>query len=150
MFEGMHTCVLLETMAGKGTEIGSRFEELAQIINHCTYPDKVGVCLDTCHVHDAGYDIVHNLDGVLKEFDRVVGLDKLCALHINDSKNLCGAHKDRHEVIGKGCIGTQAILDVINHPALQGLPCILETPNDLDGYAHEIALLRSCHVSEND
>lgn len=149
MFEGQSTTVLLETMAGKGTEVGSRFEELARIIEGCRYPDRVGVCLDTCHVHDAGYDVVHDLDGVLREFDAVVGLDRLRAVHVNDSKNPCGARKDRHEAIGKGYIGSKelgggldAFARIVSHPALAGLPFILETPNELPGYAREIALLR--------
>lgn len=150
MFDGMHTKVLLETMAGKGTEVGRSFEELAAIIERCDFADNLGVCLDTCHVHDAGYDIVNNLDGVLEEFDRVIGLKRLCALHINDSKNPREAHKDRHELIGEGYIGIDTMRSIVNHPYLQTLPMILETPNELDGYAQEIALLRSVHLSEND
>ncbi len=137
------TTVLLETMAGKGTEVGSRFEELAQIIERVELSSHVGVCLDTCHVHDAGYDIVHNLDGVLEEFDRVIGIQRLKALHLNDSKNPCGAHKDRHETIGNGFIGLEAFERVVNHPLLRELPFILETPNELPGYAKEISVLRS-------
>lgn len=137
------TTVLLETMAGKGTEVGRTFEELATIIERVELADHVGVCLDTCHVWDGGYDIVGNLDSVLEEFDRVVGLSRLCAVHINDSKNPCGAHKDRHEKIGQGFIGVEAFERIVNHPALRELPFILETPNELPGYAEEIALLRS-------
>lgn len=138
------TTVLLETMAGKGSEVGSRFEELAAIIEQVRVDDKIGVCLDTCHVSDGGYDIVGNLEGVLEEFDRVIGLGRLKALHINDSLNPLGAHKDRHARIGEGTIGTAGIVSVITHPALLGLPCILETPqDDLDGYAAEIAILRA-------
>lgn len=137
------TTVLLETMAGKGSEVGSRFEELAQIIEGTRLDEKLGVCLDTCHVSDAGYDIVSDLDGVLSEFDRIIGLDRLRALHINDSMNPPGSHKDRHAKIGEGCLGTETILKVINHPKLKGLPCILETPHkDLSGYGKEIAMLR--------
>lgn len=136
------TVVLLETMAGKGTEVGRTFEELAAIIDRVELSDHMGVCLDTCHVHDAGYDIVNNLDGVLEEFDRVLGIERLRAVHINDSKNPCGAHKDRHEVIGKGYIGLEAFERIVSHPALSALPFILETPNELPGYAEEIELLR--------
>lgn len=137
------TTVLLETMAGKGTEVGRTFEELAAIIERVELADHVGVCLDTCHVWDGGYDIVGDLDGVLEEFDRVVGLSRLRAVHINDSKNPCGAHKDRHEKIGQGFIGVEAFERIVNHPALRELPFILETPNELPGYAEEIVLLRS-------
>lgn len=137
------TIVLLETMAGKGSEIGSRFEELAAIMDRVKLKEKVGVCLDTCHVSDGGYDIISDLDGVLDEFDAVVGLEKLKALHINDSMNPMGAHKDRHAKIGEGYLGVETIVNVITHPKLKDLPCILETPNDLDGYAAEITLLRS-------
>lgn len=136
------TTVLLETMAGKGSEVGGRFEELAAIISRVELSEHVGVCFDTCHVHDAGYNIVDDLDGVLDEFDRVVGLDRLRAVHINDSKNPCGARKDRHERIGEGCIGVEALERIVNHPALRNLPFILETPNELPGYAAEIELLR--------
>lgn len=136
------TVVLLETMAGKGTEVGRTFEELAAIIDRVELSDHMGVCLDTCHVHDAGYDIVNDLNGVLEEFDRVLGIERLRAVHINDSKNPCGAHKDRHEVIGKGHIGLEAFERIVNHPALKALPFILETPNELPGYAEEIELLR--------
>lgn len=136
------TTVLLETMAGKGTEVGRSFEELAAIIDRVELSDHMGVCLDTCHVHDAGYDIVNDLDGVLEEFDRVLGIDRLRAVHINDSKNPRVAHKDRHEVIGEGYIGIEAFERIVNHPALRDLPFILETPNELPGYAKEIELLR--------
>ena len=136
------TTVLLETMAGKGTEIGGRFKELRAILDRVELQDHMGVCLDTCHVNDGGYDIVNNLDGVLEEFDRVIGLDKLKAIHINDSLNPLGARKDRHAKIGEGHIGTEAFERIIRHPALRGLPFVLETPNELDGYAAEIALLR--------
>jgi len=133
--------VLLETMAGKGSEIGGRFEELKAIIDGVGSND-IGVCLDTCHVYDGGYDIVNDLDGVLAEFDRVIGLDKLCALHINDSKNPYASHKDRHECIGSGSLGLSTFAAIVNHPLLRGKPMILETPNELPGYKAEIALLR--------
>ena len=133
--------VLLETMAGKGSEVGSRFEELKAIIDGVG-SDKVGVCMDTCHVYDAGYDIVNDLDGVLNEFDRIVGLDRLCALHLNDSKNPFTSHKDRHECIGNGSLGLDTFRNIVNHPKLKGKPMILETPNELAEYAKEIALLR--------
>lgn len=139
---GQHTTVLLETMSGKGSEVGGRFEELRAILDACRCKDQLGVCLDTCHVSDAGYDIANDLDGVLAEFDRVIGLDRLKALHLNDSKNPCGAHKDRHEKIGQGYLGLETFRRILGHPALQGLPMILETPNELPGYAAEIALLR--------
>ena len=142
MFDGMQTTVLLETMAGKGTEVGSKFEEIAEIISRAQYGEKLGVCLDTCHVYDAGYDIVNDLDGVLDEFDRVIGLERLKTVHLNDSKNPYKSHKDRHEFIGGGSLGTDTIIKVINHPKLKDLPFYLETPNDLDGYAKEIALLK--------
>ncbi len=138
----MTTTVLLETMAGKGSEVGSRFEELREIIDRTEHREKLGVCLDTCHVNDAGYDIVHDLDGVLTQFDKVIGLERLKAVHVNDSKNPLGAHKDRHEKIGEGTLGLDAIVHVMTHPALREKPFYLETPNDLAGYAHEIALLR--------
>lgn len=142
--EEQSTTILLETMAGKGSEVGSRFEELADIIDRVELNDKLGVCLDTCHVSDAGYDIVNNLDGVLEKFDRVVGLKRLKALHINDSLNPCGAHKDRHARIGEGYIGLDAILRVINDPRLRGLRCILETPQESpEGYGNEINMLRT-------
>lgn len=138
----MTTTVLLETMAGKGSEVGSRFEELREIIDRTEHREKLGVCLDTCHVNDAGYDIVHDLDGVLTQFDKVIGLERLKAVHVNDSKNPLGAHKDRHEKIGEGTLGLDAIVHVMTHPALREKPFYLETPNDLAGYAREIALLR--------
>lgn len=137
------TTVLLETMAGKGSEVGGRFVELREILDRVTLSEYMGVCLDTCHVHDAGYDIVHDLDGVLAEFDRIIGLDRLKALHINDSMNPCGARKDRHEKIGQGQIGLDAMVRIIRHPALRGLPMVLETPNELPGYAREIEMLRT-------
>lgn len=155
MFEGQQTTVLLETMAGKGTEVGRSFEELARIIEGVAdkRPElsaKLGVCLDTCHVNDAGYDIVHDLDGVLDEFDCVVGIERLRAVHINDSKNPCGAHKDRHECIGKGYLGSEefgggmrVMQNIVSNGRLRALPFILETPNELAGYAAEIKLLRS-------
>ena len=133
--------VLLETMAGKGSEIGGRFEELKAIID-AVGSDYLGVCLDTCHVYDGGYDIVKDLDGVLAEFDRVVGLDRLKALHLNDSKNPFSSHKDRHECLGDGSLGLETFRSIINHPALKDKPMILETPNELPGYEKEIALLR--------
>ena len=139
----MHTTVLLETMAGKGSEVGRSFEELRAILEQVELKDKMGVCLDTCHVYDAGYDIVNDLDGVLREFDRVVGLDRLRAVHLNDSKNPMGSHKDRHEKIGQGSLGLEAAVRIVSHPLLQGLPFCLETPNELPGYQAEIALLRS-------
>ena len=139
------TTVLLETMAGKGTEIGRSFEELQEIISKVELKDHMGVCLDTCHVYDAGYDIVNNLDGVLEEFDRIIGLDKLKAIHLNDSKNPFESHKDRHEKIGEGSLGIEAIKNIINHPKLRHLPFFLETPNELDGYQKEIELLRGLY-----
>ena len=141
--EEQSTTVLLETMSGKGSEVGATFQELRDIIDRVEKNNKLGVCLDTCHVWDGGYDIVHDLDGVLDEFDRVIGLDRLRALHLNDSKNPCGSHKDRHEQIGKGFLGIETFRRIVNHPALRGLPMFLETPNDLSGYQEEIALLRS-------
>ena len=137
------TTVLLETMAGKGTEVGRTFDELAAIIRQVKLKDKIGVCLDTCHVWDGGYDIAGDLDGVLADFDSKIGLVRLKAIHLNDSLNECAAHKDRHARIGEGKIGLEALVRVINHPRLKQLPFFLETPNDLDGYAREIALLRS-------
>ena len=141
-----NTIILLETMAGKGSEIGGKFEELKAIIDGVELDEKIGVCLDTCHVSDGGYDITNDLDGVLDEFDKVIGLERLYALHINDSLNPLGAHKDRHAKIGEGTLGTETIANVINHPKLKGLPCILETPNELDGYAHEILMLKDTYV----
>ena len=142
LFPEMTTTVLLETMAGKGSEVGSRFEELRKIIDGVELKDKMGVCLDTCHIFDAGYDIVNDLDGVLKEFDDIIGIDRLKAVHLNDSMNYLGCHKDRHQKIGEGGIGLDALVKIINHPYLKDLPFNLETPNDIDGYEKEIALLR--------
>lgn len=142
------TTVLLETMAGKGTEIGRSFEEIRAIIDKVELKDHIGVCLDTCHIFDGGYDIVNDLDGVLYEFDRIIGLDRLKAIHLNDSKNICGSHKDRHEKIGEGNIGLEAIKKVINHPKLRNLPFFLETPNDLIGYKKEIEILRNSYIEE--
>ena len=137
------TVVLLETMAGKGSEVGGKFEELRAIIDKVELKDKIGVCLDTCHVHDAGYDIVNDFEGVLEEFDRVIGIEYLKALHINDSKNPCEAHKDRHACIGEGYIGKEAIARILSHPRIQGLPCVLETPQEsLEGYGEEIKMIR--------
>ena len=138
---GYPVTVLLETMAGKGSEVGGKFQELKDIIDGVG-SDQVGVCLDSCHVFDGGYDIVNDLDGVLAEFDRIIGLDKLKALHLNDSKNPFGSHKDRHELLGEGNLGIEAFRKIVNHPVLKKLPMILETPNELPGYAKEIALLR--------
>lgn len=144
-----NTTILLETMAGKGSEVGGRFEELRRIIDGVHLPEKMGVCLDTCHVYDAGYDIVNNLDGVLDEFDHVIGLERLKAIHLNDSLNPMASHKDRHAKIGEGSLGLDAICRIINHPKLQHLFFILETPQeDLAGYGAEIALLRSCYREE--
>lgn len=140
------TTVLLETMAGKGSEVGQTFVELRAILDRVELKEKMGVCLDTCHVWDAGYDIVDDLDGVLAEFDRVIGLDRLRAIHLNDSLNDRGSHKDRHARIGEGHIGLEALVRVINHPKLRDLPFILETPNDHDGYQREIRLLRENFV----
>ena len=142
------TTVLLETMAGKGTEVGSHFEELREILDRVTLSDFMGVCLDTCHVFDAGYDIVNDLDGVLAEFDRVIGLNRLKAVHMNDSIFGLSSHKDRHAKIGEGKIGTEAFRRIINHPVLRRLPFYLETPNELPGYKAEIELLRAM-VEEN-
>ena len=143
--ENQQTTVLLETMAGKGTEVGKTLEQLKQLIDGVDLKDKLGVCLDTCHVYDAGYDIVNDLDGVLNKFDTVIGLDKLKAIHLNDDKNPFGSHKDRHEKIGEGSIGIEAFEKIINHPKLRNLPFYLETPNELDGYAKEIALLKNLY-----
>lgn len=137
------TTVLLETMSGKGTEIGRSFEELRAILDGVTLSDKMGVCLDTCHIHDGGYDVINDLDGVIDEFDRIIGLDRLKAIHLNDSLNDLGAHKDRHARIGEGKLGADALVRVINHPKLRHLPFFLETPNELNGYAKEIAFLRA-------
>lgn len=141
--EDLHTTVLLETMAGKGSEVGRTFEEIRAIIDGARHGELLGVCLDTCHVYDAGYDIVGDLDGVLRRFDEVIGLDRLRAVHLNDSKNPFESHKDRHEKIGQGSIGLDAFVRIVNHPRLCHLPFYLETPNELDGYAAEIALLRA-------
>ena len=143
MFPEQTTTVLLETMAGKGSEIGRTFEELRAVMDRVTLREKLGVCLDTCHVWSGGYDIATDLDGVLSKFDRIIGLDRLRAIHLNDSLNPLGSHKDRHARIGEGCIGLEALSAVTNHPKLRELPFILETPNDNEGYAQEIALLRS-------
>ncbi len=145
LFKDMTTTVLLETMAGKGSEVGRSFEELRAIIDAVELDEKLGVCLDTCHVSDAGYDIINNLDSVLDEFDSVIGLDRLKAIHLNDSKNPPESHKDRHEKIGEGFIGIDAIERIINNPRLRHLSFFLETPNELDGYAHEIQVLRNLY-----
>ena len=136
------TTVLLETMSGKGSEVGRSFEEIRAILDRVELQEHMGVCLDTCHVYDAGYDIVNDLDGVLEQFDRMIGLSRLRAIHMNDSKNPFASHKDRHEKIGQGSIGAEAMIRIINHPALQGIPVYLETPNELDGYAEEIRFLK--------
>lgn len=143
LFPEMTTTVLLETMAGKGSEMGKTFEELKAIIDGTQLSDKLGVCLDTCHISDGGYDIVNDLDGVLEQFDKIIGIDRLKALHLNDSKNPLGAHKDRHEKIGEGYIGIKAFENIVNNKYLKDLPMFLETPNELEGYAKEIALLKS-------
>ncbi len=140
--EDIPTQVLLETMSGKGSEVGRSFEELRAIMDASRAGHRLGVCLDTCHVYDGGYDIVNDLDGVLSEFDRIIGLDRLKAIHLNDSKNPFASHKDRHEKIGQGALGLDAMVRIINHPKLKHLPFYLETPNELDGYAAEIRLLR--------
>ncbi|MCI8342574.1 MAG: deoxyribonuclease IV [Firmicutes bacterium] len=145
LFDNMKTTVLLETMSGKGTEVGRSFEELKKIIDRVELNEKLGVCVDTCHIHDAGYDIVGNLEGVLDEFDSVIGLERLKAIHLNDSMNTVGSHKDRHAKIGFGEIGTKALAAVINSPRLSGIPFCLETPNDIDGYKCEIELLRGLY-----
>ena len=139
------TTVLLETMSGKGSEVGSKFEELKQIIDLVELKDKVGVCLDTCHIYDGGYDIVNDLDNVIKQFDSIIGLEKLKAIHLNDTKNPFASHKDRHEKIGEGYLGLDAISKVINHPKLKNLPFYLETPNEIDGYAKEIKILKEAY-----
>jgi deoxyribonuclease-4 len=145
--EEQSTIVLLETMAGKGTEVGGKFEEIRAIMDRIHLQNKIGVLMDTCHVNDAGYDIVHNMEGVLEEFDHIIGLSWLKAVHINDSKNPFGAHKDRHEKIGEGTIGLEAIANFINHTAIRSLPCILETPHDqLSGYEREIAQLKAVYL----
>lgn len=142
-YEDLNATVLLETMAGKGTEVGRSFEELADIIERVERKDRIGVCLDTCHIYDGGYDIVNDLDGVLAGFDKVIGLERLKAIHLNDDKNPMGSQKDRHEKIGKGTIGLEAFERIINHPALRDLPFYLETPNDLAGYKEEIEILKA-------
>lgn len=143
MFPKMTTTVLLETMAGKGSEVGGTFEEIKAIIDAVKDSTHLGVCLDTCHVHDAGYNIVEDFDAVLDQFDEIIGLDRLKAIHINDSMNPLGAHKDRHQKIGQGYIGEESFKKIVNNPRVQGLPFILETPNDDEGYAKEIALIKS-------
>ena len=140
---GQKTCVLLETMAGKGTEVGRTFEEIERILEGVEHDELMGVCLDTCHVNDAGYPIAEDLDGVLDEFDRVIGLDRLKALHLNDSKNPLGSHKDRHEKLGQGTLGLAAFQAIVTNPRISNLPMILETPNELSGYRREIAALRA-------
>ena len=142
LFPEMTTTVLLETMAGKGSEVGRSFEEIRAIIDSTQLSDKLGVCLDTCHISDAGYDIINNPEGVLEEFDKIIGIDRLKAIHLNDSMNPMGAHKDRHEKIGDGHIGFEALMKFIKMPQLEGLPINLETPNELDGYAKEIAMIK--------
>lgn len=143
--DDIHTTVLLETMAGKGSEVGAKFEELKAIIDNTKLNDKLGVCLDTCHIFDAGYDIVEKLDDVLNEFDRVIGINRLKAVHLNDSMNYLGCHKDRHQKIGLGAIGIEAFERIINHEYIRNLPFYLETPNELDGYAHEIKILKKLY-----
>lgn len=143
-----HTTVLLETMSGKGSEVGGRFEELREILDRVALNTQMGVCMDTCHISDAGYDIAGDIDGVLTEFDRVIGLERLKAVHINDSMNPLGAHKDRHARIGEGTLGAETFRRIVNHPALRRLPMLLETPNELPGYAAEIALLRGFEEAE--
>ena len=148
MAEGGKTPILLETMAGKGSEVGRNFEELRAIIDRVEQKERLGVCLDTCHVYDGGYDIIGDLDGVLQEFDDIIGLERLRAIHLNDSKNPMGSHKDRHEKIGEGTLTLEGITRIINHPKLIHLPFYLETPNEAEGYAREIALLRG--LRKND
>ena len=139
------TTVLLETMSGKGSEVGRNFQEIRSILDRVDHKEKMGVCLDTCHVWDGGYDIVHDLNGVINEFDQIIGLSRLKAIHLNDSLNDLGSHKDRHARIGEGRIGLEALVNVIRHPALEGIPFILETPNDDEGWKREIALLREAY-----
>ncbi len=143
------TTVLLETMAGKGSEIGGTFEEIRAIIDLVDCKEKVGVCLDTCHIWDGGYDIVHHLDEVLQEFERVIGLERLCAIHLNDSMNVLAAHKDRHQKLGEGNLGVEAMKRIVTHPALYGKPFILETPNEDEGYAKEIAIVKEWVLEKN-
>ena len=138
----LHTTILLETMAGKGSEIGGTFEELKEILRRIEVKERIGVCFDTCHTWDAGYDLARDFDGVLKHFDEVIGLDRLCAVHFNDSKNPCGSHKDRHEKIGQGYLGEEVLKSIAKHPLLSGLPFILETPNDDAGYIREIHMVQ--------
>ncbi len=145
LFPEMTTTVLLETMAGKGSEIGRNFEEIREIINKTELSDKLGVCLDTCHISDGGYDIINNTDAVLEEFDKIIGLNRLKAIHLNDSMNPMGAHKDRHAKIGEGHIGFESLMRFIKHPAIDGLPINLETPNEIDGYAKEIAMIKATY-----
>ena len=145
MYPEMTTIILLETMSGKGSEVGRNFEEIRAIIDRTELGDRLGVCLDTCHVYDAGYDVVGDLDGVLDEFDKIIGINRLKAIHINDSKNPFESHKDRHEKIGDGYIGEEAFSRIINHPSLRDLPFYLETPNELDGYQKEIEILRGLY-----
>ena len=140
--EDLKTTVLLETMAGKGSEIGRTFEEIREIIDRVKMPEKLGVCLDTCHIFDGGYDIVNSLDSVVDQFDKVIGLDRLKAVHLNDSMNVLGSHKDRHQKLGEGNIGADALMAVVNHPAFDSLPFNLETPNDIEGYRAEIAFVK--------
>lgn len=147
MKEGQSTVMLLETMAGKGSEIGRTFEEIRAIIDGVQVKDRIGVCMDSCHLYDAGYDIVNDLDGVLDEFDRIVGLDRLHAFHLNDSMNPFASHKDRHQKIGQGSLGLEAFTKIINHPKLRHLPFFLETPNELEGYGEEIRLLKTVYTS---
>jgi len=142
LFPGMKTTVLLETMAGKGSELGGTFEQLKRVMDQVELRAHIGVCLDTCHVHDGGYDLTEHLDWVLEEFDRIIGLESLKALHLNDSMNPCGARKDRHQKLGQGYLGEQTMKRIVNHPLLQNRPMVLETPNELDGYENEIRLLR--------
>lgn len=146
LYESLTTKVLLETMSGKGTEVGSTFEELRKIIDGVKLNDKLGICLDTCHVYDAGYDIVNDLNGVLHEFDSIIGLDRLHAIHLNDSKNPFKSHKDRHETIGEGTIGKEAFFRIINHPKLYDIPFFLETPNELKGHGAEVKMLREAYL----
>lgn len=150
MVEAKHTNVLLETMSGKGSEVGSRFEQLAEIISRAKInnSERLGVCLDTCHVYSAGYDIINHLDEVLDEFDRIIGLDRLQAIHLNDSMTEFNSHKDRHEKIGLGSLGKEGIIRFINHPRLKGIPINLETPNELDGYAAEIKMLKEGYLND--
>ena len=145
LFKEQTTTVLLETMSGKGSEVGSKFQELKRIIDNTILNEKLGVCLDTCHVFDAGYDILNDLDGVLNEFDNIVGLMRLKAIHINDSMNPFSSHKDRHQKIGEGYLGIKAFENLINHPKLKNIPLYLETPNEIDGYKKEIELLKSLY-----